>query len=462
MEKDWVVLKIDEQHMWVTLAIKKPEGEEHPVFSAEFIENYLKENGISYGIDHSAIQALSSYVAYEREVIVARGREAVDGKDGYFQYVISLEDVRDKPVINKDGSVDYYNSLKLAMLEADELFAVYMPPTEGEMGYTVFSEELPPIRGREQRPLQGRGFYISEDNREYRAKEAGRIFRKENKIIIESIYIVQGDLDIEKGNIKFNGDVEVKGDVRSGLKIEAGGDVFIHGHVGSCNIIAGGNITIKNGVQGRDKCIIMAKGDIACSFVERATVSAEGNVYADSLLDCHVAAKQTVSVCSKRGVIIGGDVYGMQGITAKECGNNKDVYTRLQIGVIPEYIRQLNEVNAKLKKLYEDIELLDRNMKICDSIEGCKRTKETEAIRMKIMRAKVILSAEKKVLEDEKELRQLDIERSKTEAVVHIKGTVYTNTLVHIGMGKYRVKDACKNVIFRHKNEDVIMESAKE
>ena len=459
MEKDWVVLNIDKHHMWVSLTLKVPEGDENISFTSEFIHAYLKENGISSGINDAAINALVESVAYGQEVIVARGKEAINGRDGFYQYLIALEDAKSKPAVNSDGTVDYYNSLKLAMVEENELFAIYIPPTSGEYGYTVFSEMLPPVKGKPAPRLKGKGFTVSEDGREYRASFAGRIYMNNDRVIVDKIYVIKGDLDIEHGNIKFNGDVEVTGDVRSGLKIDADGNIFVHGHVGSCQLNSGGNITIRKGVQGRDKCIITAKGDIAISFVERCTLSAEGNIYADSLLDCNVSSKQQIFVTAKKGVIVGGKVFAMHGIVAKNAGNEHDVATILQAGVIPEHIRQANEIANQVKKYTSDMELLDKNLKVSDAIEGCKRTKQTEAIRMKIIRAKVVVNTELKKLEDHLNYLNEQIERAKSEATVVITGTVYPGVRVSMGQELYIVQDACKDVIFKCKNHQITMEA---
>lgn len=251
MEKDWVILKIDDGRMTVSLMVTKPEGEQQLCPPKGFIENYLKEHGVTAGIDKDAIAKLYKPENYGQDIVVARGKPPVNGRDGFYEYMVALEDDRSKPIIKEDGSVDYINSLKLAMIKKDDLFAVYVPPTQGEPGYTVCSEVVPPIKGKDLRKLRGKGFVVSEDGKEYRAALDGRIRKNEDKIIIESVYEVHGDLDIQQGNVKFNGDVEVRGDVRSGLTIETNGNIYIHGHVGGCRLIAGGSITIQKRYSGQ-------------------------------------------------------------------------------------------------------------------------------------------------------------------------------------------------------------------
>lgn len=462
MEKDWVVLKIDDQRMWVSLTIKEPIGEETPYFSPDFIEGYLRENGITAGIDRESIEALAEHVAYGKEVIVAKGKPPVHGRNGFFQFTSMVEDAKSKPVVNPDGSVDYYNSLKLAMIDKDELFAVYIPATTGEYGFTVFSEMLPPLKGKELRPLRGKGFYTSEDGKEYRACFRGRITKTENRITVEKIYVVKGDLDIEKGNINFNGDVEIVGDVRSGLSVVTDGSIFVHGHVGGSLLVAGGNITIRKGIQGRNKCEIDAKGDVACSFVERCIIKADGNIYADSILDSEVTAKQKVIVSSKKGLVVGGVITGVQGVVAKEAGNETGVATTLQAGIVQEEVEKATELSEQREKLVENIVLLDKNLKVYESLPGNRRTKETEALRMKIFRAKVIKVTELKSLDENLNQINESIDKARKEASIQITGVSHAGIKINIGRSCLISKDTWKDVVYKSINDTIVVQSGDE
>lgn len=459
MEKDWVILKIDEKRMWASLTLKEPEGEEHQYFSPDFVEGYLKENGIKAGILKENIQMLTDSLAYGVEMVVAKGKEPVDGKDGFYSYMVTLEDLKNKPTINADGSVDYYNSLKLAMVEENDVFAVYTPATSGEYGYTIFSEMLPPIKGKELRPLKGKGFTVSEDKKTYTAAQTGRIYKQGDSIIIDKVYVVKGDLDIEQGNIKFNGDVEIKKDVRSGLVIEADGDILVHGHVGGCRLVAGGNITIQRGIQGRNKCTIIAGKDVACSFIERCSIVANGNVYADSILDSDIMAKQKVIVSSKKGLIIGSNVTGVQGITVKTVGNDTGVITVLSVGVVQEDLIKLSELTEKLAKLKANIEVLDKNQRVIDTMDGSRITKEIDAMRVKIIRAKVLQTAEHKALMEQYSILEENINTARRDAQIYVSGVVHSNVRINVGRASYVIKEPIKDVKFKNVNEHIVMDS---
>ncbi|MDE6023842.1 MAG: FapA family protein [Lachnospiraceae bacterium] len=450
MEKDWVVLKIDDERMSVSLTVKQPEGEQQLCPPDGFIESYLKENGITAGIDKEAVAMLYKPEHYGQDIVVAKGKPPINGHDGFYEFTVAMEDDKSKPILKEDGSVDYINSLKLAMIKKDDLFAVYVPPTPGEYGYTVCSEMIPPIKGKDLRKLRGKGFNVSEDGKEYRAALDGRIRKNEDQIIIESVYEVHGDLDIQQGNVKFNGDVEVKGDVRSGLTIETDGNIYIHGHVGGCRLIAGGSITIRKGVQGRNKCTMVSKGDIVCNFMERCIASTGGDLYANYILDSDVAVKGKIYANSRQGVIIGGNVSAMQGIIVKEVGNTLGIATTLQSGVSSEHIQDAIIYKDQLEKMSNDMELLNKNLKRFDAIPGNKRTKENEELRMRILRAKVIVAADYKKLEEKLEQLNSEMEMAREQAVIKITGYAYGGTKIVMGQNTFAIKDDVRDVEYRY------------
>ena len=449
METNWCILEIDENGMWARIALKLPEGDEIAHISAEHIEKLIRDQGVSSGINCDAITALAESVSYGQFVEVARGKEAVNGIDGHFEFLIPVEDAKSKPVINEDGSVDYYNSLKLAEVKENEQFARYIHATKGEYGHNIYSKIVSPIPGKEIPPLKGSGFYADAGRENFYSKYSGHISRKDNTVTIEKVYIIKGDLDIDIGNINFDGDVEVRGDVRSGLSIQSGGSVFIHGHVGACNIEAKESITIQKGIQGRNKCNISAGKDVICKFVERCTITAGGTVFADSILDSNINARQEVRVVSKSGVIIGGSITGMMGITAKEVGNDTETATLLQTGPSKEDLLRSTKLTEQFFKLKEENELLEKQLRKYDSIKDPSKADKISSLKQKIMRAKVVIAANKNKTSDELSLLNEEINNARKNACIHITGISHPGIKICIENNYYLVTEPFKDVVYK-------------
>lgn len=449
MDQNLIICNIEPNHMWASIAIQKPDTDEGVNLSVEFLMQYLKDKGVKVGINRAALEALSYYVQYDKEIVVASGKYPVAGEDGHYEYAVPLEDKKAKPVVAEDGSVDYLNSLEISMVEEGQVFATYIPPTEGEYGYTVFSEMLKPSPGRHIPMLKGKGFEISEDGNEYIAKLSGRIFTENERVMIEPIYIVKGDLGIEHGNIRFNGDVEVTGDVHSGIQIDAEGSIFIHGHVGNCKLRAGGTVTIGKGIQGKYGCEIDAEGDVACNFVERCTIRSGAKVYANSLLDSRVFARDSVFVTSKHGCIIGGSVSAMQTIEAKDLGNDAGISTHLMIGELEIYRKALIEMKQRMRKVEKDIAVCEEQMKKCEQLESGTKSLQAEQVKMQVVRAKVVRQSEQKELMGQIQSLEEELARARMESHVKVTGIVYPGTVISSSKATYAQYEACKDVIFR-------------
>lgn len=450
MDNNLINCVVDPNKMYVTISLKKPSGEENLELSSQLMLAFLTEElGVRYGINYAALEALSYCIEYNKPMVVAEGKPVQNGVDGHFDFYVEMEDKKAKPVVAPDGSVDYVNSLSIAMVEEGQVFARYIEPTIGECGINIYGESIQPIPGKPANTLRGKGFSISEDDKEYTATRSGRIFMDDKRVVIEPLYSVNGDLDVSHGNIVFNGDVEIRGDVRSGTKIEADGSIFIGGHVGSCEIRAGGNITIGKGIQGKYNSRIHANGDIAGNYCEHCKMTAGGKIYANSLLDCDVSAYDSVIVTSKTGCIIGGSVRAMQLVEAKDIGNDAEIPTKVYIGVFEEAVREVKTCQDKRYKCIMDINTLSKKQRTIDAIPREQRSPETLELYKQIMQAKVIKGKEKMELERKIEHLNEMIDKASKNASAIVNGAVYPGVKVSSGNNTFTVDMAVKEAAFR-------------
>lgn len=457
IENNWCTLKIDNESMHALMCLHAPKGEDEMVISEELVREFLEAQKIVYGISEVDINAIVHHMAYGTYACVAQGKAATKGKDGFYEFCKDMEDVKKKPLVMQDGSVDYKNSLTLATISEGELLAIYRPPTDGEEGYDIFGNFLKPLgRGKDALPLRGKGIKPDEEKVNFYAEYSGHIVMEGTHISIEKLYRVSSDLDIEVGNINFDGDVEVMGDVRSGMEINAKGNVFIHGHVGASKITAGENITIEKGIQGRDNCEITATGDVACKFVERCYIAAEGNVYADSILNARVKASKQVLVTSKSGVVVGCEVYGMTGVIVKEAGNDAGTPTLIRAGIPKtEYVRA-RELTERIKKIDEQTAELNEHMEMLSFAEHHDSSNTVAEKKTQIMRAKIVLASDRKVCQEELDKINERIRANADNSFINVTGTVFPGVRIYIGDVPYLVPEAVKEVKYLVKNGAVL------
>ena len=454
-DKDFILLTVDLDKMWADVSITEPltnpEEEERKKLTADDLIKYLNFKGITTGIINERVDEVIDFIdsgIYELDVRVAEAKAPVDGTDGHYEYLVPIADDKAKPKINEDGSVDYYNSLSLAMVNENQVFAEYYPATSGEFGYNVYGDMVKPKKGKNQSPLRGSGFTSEDENGiiKYRASMSGRIHFNDTKVIIDQVYIVKGDLDIMEGNINFSGDVEIKGDVRSGLTLEAKGNVYVHGHMGASKIIAGKNVVVKRGIQGKDKGRIEAGGDVTTSFVERCEIDAGGSVFAESVLDANIYARNTIDISAKAGTVVGGSLTAAQGIVMKQAGNETGAKTMLNLNVSPYFLRRVAELRNTTSRLKGEIEMLEARLEELNQLDDSQVGERVDNARMQCLRVKVIKTTEYKQAKEELDFREEEMENSKRKAAIIVNKLVYPGTVINIWREPYAVKNELRSV----------------
>lgn len=454
MTKDfgWCTLKISNDNMYALVCLSENTNEEDPIYSEKMILDVLESVNITRGINIIAIQSLIENTMYGQYLCVAKGNLPTKGNDGYFSFHKDVNDMKRKPLINQDGTADYKNSLCLAVIKQGEMLATYIPPTKGTTGIDLFGNVVPSLGdGKDILPLRGRGITHDEESVHYYAEYSGHIVMDKEKINIEKLYRVNGDLDIEVGNIQFDGDVEISGDVRSGMSIDATGDIFVHGHVGGCKLSSKSNIIIDKGIQGRGMCEITASKDIVCKFVESCTLSAGQNIYADSILNSHAIAQNQVLVNSKNGNVIGGDTYGMAGVIVKSAGNEIGTPTVLRAGLPREAYIRVGELKSLIKKNEEKTEAFNQHL---------ENVTEPD-IKTKIMRAKIVLDSQIKEYTDELEELESRIAADSDGSYVQITDVVYNDVIIQISAYQHIIQESIKDVIYRVVGSDIVGTSAE-
>ncbi|MBQ0042185.1 MAG: DUF342 domain-containing protein [Lachnospiraceae bacterium] len=455
VDTNWCSLKVDNEGIYALMCLNAPTGEDETIISPELVQEFLAAQNIVYGINEIVIESMLENVTYGQYVCVAKGVPAKRGLDGYFKFEKDTQDMKKKPLILEDGSADYKNSLNLATIQEGELLAVYIPPTEGSAGQNVYGKVLPSLgRGKDIMPLRGKGIRVDEEKINYYAEYSGHIVMDGNHISIEKLYRVSGDLDIEVGNIRFDGDVEISGDVRSGFEIDTTGSIFIHGHVGGCKLTAGENITIEKGIQGRDACTIYAKGDVACKFVERCHIEAHGNIYADSILDATVIADERVIVTSRTGNVIGCEVYGKRGVIVKEAGNDAGTPTLIRCGLPREDYARASQLSAEIKEIIDKLDSFNRHLVLLESSK--KEPREVAELRTKIMRAKIVLSSKRNKRQEELNALNERISEDGNNSFIDVTGTVFEGVRIYIGAYPFIVTEAIKEVTYRRVGATVV------
>lgn len=434
---------ISEDKMTVRLRLSRSiEGKE---WSLEELKALIVSKGVKTEVSESSLCDVIKNEIYDVAIEVARGKEAVPGKDGHYVYHVSTPEVESAPKELEDGSVEYVKTTAHTVVEAGDLLAEYVPATNGEYGYTVDNMMLAPKRGKDLPKLKGKGFYL--ENGKYYASAHGMVEITERGFRITNLLEVDGDVDINYGHIDFDGDVNIRGDVKSGMNVKAAGNIEIKGHVGNCQIEAGKDIVVHNGMQGKFSGKLTAGGNIECKFFENSQAVAGGNIAVRSVMNSQLEAEGKVIVEGKDAVVLGGSVHAVQGMELSEAGNDTEIETLLVAGALPDILQRDRELVDLIDKVTGEVDLLDRSAKIMERMANTNVTKEMNNRRMKIIQAKVIKSTELKKYQMEKVRNEALIQSGKNANIV-VQKMIFPGCHVEIAGIGIDVKQEMKHVKF--------------
>lgn len=405
IESTFFRLMISDDNMRADMLLLEPE--DGWVITLEMALDFLLDKGIRMGVDQEILGKMIANKVYSEPFTVALGKPALSGKDGWFEFFFETK-VEAKPQENADGSVDFHNMKLFEEVAIGDKLVTYHPATKGEFGYDILGKFLMPKNGKELAKIKGKGFSISEDGLTYTAELCGKIEYRYGEMTILEIFEVPGNLDLTVGNVRFSGDVKVRGDVAGGMLIEASGNVEIQGHVAGATIKAGKDIILKKGVQGAKEANIEAKGNIFGQFFEEATIVCGGNLEGNYLLNCNTYAVGKVNIRGKHGRIMGGRTHGILGIEMHDGGNDNEIPTILQVGISDEIMQQYSSITEEIKKNEEEVQSIENGISKLTMYKDTFYPEEYEKNRIRMLQTKIVKNAEKaKNMEKHKELFQI-------------------------------------------------------
>ena len=448
-EKPIVQITADGMEAYIMLVTPDDGGE----YTVESLQKALDERGVKYGIDELALKELADEKKYGLETLIARGTEAVDGKDGYYDYNFNCNFDK-KPLIKPDGTVDYWSVKSIESVVQDQVIAEYHPCVEGTDGKTVTGKPIPAKRGREQLPLKGKGFERRDDNT-YVALMSGKIETQNDRVVILPVHELSGNADLSSGNIDFHGDVVIHGSVESGVIVKASGTITVDGIVEACTLEAGKDIILRSGMLGGNKASVKTKGSITAKFFEFTRIECAGDIRADVLMDCQVQCFGKIIMNGKRGSIIGGLTHGVRGIEVTTLGNDAEKKTVIMTGASPEEYAKLKQLEKTIQELSQGLMQIDEGLRKFEELEKARGVSyKDDPRRVTLLRVKIRDTATlANSKEEAKQIRNL-IESASGACVTVLRET-YPGVVIQIEDTKLLVQNNVKSAEF-YKLQDKI------
>ncbi|MDO5156924.1 MAG: FapA family protein [Eubacteriales bacterium] len=433
-----------------------PPSKNGKYMSPRDILNELQRVNVVYGISEKVISAYIAGRQFCRDIPIAKGKECVLGKDAKIKYHFNTVPTT-RPELLEDGSVDFHKLCLFTSIKNGDLLAELIPEVPGTEGKNVLGNPVIPPKVKKKVLKYGRNIKISEDNCKLYSEVDGDVKLEGDTVFVSNTYTVAADVDASTGDIKYNGNVVVTGNVRAGFRIEATGDIEVNGVVEGAYLKADGNIVLKRGIQGMGRGELEAGINIVTKFIESSKVSASGVINAGSSLHSELIAGEEVIISGKKGFVIGGTVSAGKKIEASVFGNKMNTPTVLKVGVKPEVMERFKDLTTIIKDEQEE---MIKQKQILDSL------KNKLASGQKLLPNQVILakqSSEKlKTLAETLEKDSFEYMKLKKEIEDNTNGKIVVNNTIFPGVSidisnrMLLIKDIRSRCQFKIDGADVI------
>jgi uncharacterized protein (DUF342 family) len=430
----WFTIKTKEKDS-IAILVKKADADfTNLKLTFDELSKWLFSKGIQHGTRTEVLnQIVQDVEKVEFPAVIAQGILPEDGISAKLVPAVGSETSVEYDVNDK---IDFKRLFTIPTVSRGQLLARKRIATEGKPGITVFGKPLPAKKGKDLIVKNGENTVFHQDDLCIYATADGEVSFQSHCIHVYPVYRINGDLSLKTGHIDFVGNVHVTGDVPSGFKIQAKGDIRIEGLVEAAEIITPGSVVIAGGVLGQGKGMIRCGGNFTSLYVNQGTIWAGENIeVAQSILYSQCEAGQDILCLSGKGNISGGTIKAGNKISANEIGN--ETYTKTFIYMETKEIdrKQLMEIEEKINELQKNLIKLQQ---LKDVMLKQVSQKADAAAQATVNRIQMTLN------QTSDQLAQLYLEKNslsvqQNEAShIFVKGILHPN--VEIGIGKYKRK----------------------
>lgn len=418
---------------------------------------YLKGMGIRFGICQENIADFLANPIYCTQIVVAEGKQPRHGHDAKIEYFFNINPSL-KPKHNEDGSVDYHALNTICAVEKGDKLATLHPVDEGEPGMDVFGKALPPRPVKNKVLEYGRNISISEDGLHLFSDVTGHVSLTGGKVFVSDVYEVQADVDTSTGDINYAGSVHIHGSVRGGFVVTSRGDIVVDGSVEDAMLQAGGDIIVQCGIQGMQRGLLEAKGNVITKYIENAKVFAGGYVETGSIIYSEVSAGEDVIVAEKKGFINGGVIRAGGKVEANSIGSSMGAHTVIEVGMPPEKKERFNQLQ---KDIAEDKKTLEKYRPVMEKYVAYVKTGQPLDAKHKIYFTQILATvneAKRQLEANQTEYEALQREMmTGTHAKVVVKKDIYPGTQISISDASCVMQEKRSFCCLERKNGEIVI-----
>ncbi|MDC7126352.1 MAG: FapA family protein [Spirochaetales bacterium] len=361
--------------------------------SLEDVNMQLSEAGITTGIDNEVIKkTLERSRGGEpiRYIVIAKGKPPVNGGECEIEHLVDLSGNK-SVTIDESGKANYRNQKQFTSAkEGDKLVLIKKAGAEAEDGWDICGKTITAKKTAALNLTVGANIKEvpdEEGNTVLVAEKPGRIVFEKNKIEIQESIFIKGDVDFGTGNIKFAGDVNVNGNVRSGFVVMAGGNVSVKMNSEMSLLSSEKSVMVGQGIKGGGKAVVRAQDSIQVSFAERATLLSVNNITVkNAVFGCKVKCNGRLKLLSEKGYLVGGHIQAKNGIEAMNIGSLSGSRTEISFGQDYLISDKIETEEREIEKIKKRIIKINTEMVSSEKNKDNKKLNLLRAEKVKMMK----------------------------------------------------------------------------
>ncbi|MBU0754058.1 MAG: FapA family protein, partial [Planctomycetes bacterium] len=302
-------------------------------------------------------KAFESTGAPLKDVVLIRGRPP--GKAVYGRVEWAGDFFNTGFVIDKNtGTINYRKRSAQSSVTEGQLLGRRIPYRDGDDGCNVFGKTVPGEKAKVFYPSVGMNVTLDESTNSYISQKNGRIRLLNDTLFVDEIYVIEGSIGIETGDLIHTGAVIVKEDILEGSTVEAEGDIEVFGVIEAAHVKTNGNLIVRGGILRAKETKIKAAGSIQAQFIIDSNVEAGRDILIEKeVLNANIRTFGALIV--PRGRIVGGQVAALRGINAGQVNTPASVPTELIVGENEILLNTLHKLKSRIEEI--DAKLMKRH-----------------------------------------------------------------------------------------------------
>ena len=441
----------DRMEAYITFAAPMNKGKE---LNREEVIALIQKENVAY--DEKLVDTVMANKRHGRKLVVGQGKDPVNGTDGFLQFHFDRSNIKPKPKIMEDGTVNFKQLGTFRLCNRGDVLVTSVPAREGQDGYDVYGKAMPAPKPKPSSPIpRGKGTVLSDDGLHLIADVSGQLLLQDGKINISPHLEIAGNVDNSTGNIDFNGQVTIRGNVVSGFSVKAVGNIEVFGVCEAAKLISTeGSIVLGNGVQGSDKGELVAAHDITAKFIESCKVQAGGNISADSIMKSHIKCDGSVTVTGKNGLLVGGTLVAGEKLVAQTIGSPMGTLTDIEVGGSPKELTRQKELVAEYDTLKLEYEKCDKAVSTLNIMrQKDQLTPDKKAILVKMVNMKMVYRD--KMTKMQEEIDAITRSLAVSVGTVSARKVIRPGVRVTIGNSQMTIRDELSNCRLRNNGEKI-------